>query len=910
MLTSKEIRESFLKFFENKNHKRVPSAPVVPFEDPTLLFTNAGMNQFKDVFLGKGRREYSRAVDTQKCIRAGGKHNDLEDVGMDGRHHTFFEMLGNWSFGDYYKSEAIKWAWELLTEVWKLPKDKLWATVHHTDDEAKKYWETNTDIDKSHILIFGDKDNFWEMGQTGPCGPCSEIHYDFTENGCDEKDVNSDNDSVIEIWNLVFIQYNRDENGELHPLPQRHVDTGMGLERIVRVIQGKGNNYEIDIFTDIIDEIKSLTGKEYTGDNIPVFNTIADHIRCLCFAIADGAIPSNEGRGYVLRRILRRASRLGRKLGYGKPLLYLLVDKVGEIYNDIFPELSEKSELLKEVILSEEKSFHATLDKGLELFNQVCEKLSKSGEKIFPGDKAFKLYDTYGFPIDLTQIISREKGLIVDMDKFNEEMEIQKDRARNARKNDSVQIDLDRVSLEKEIEGLELTYNPYHSKNETLEVEIVKVINDFENGTSIVIFKNNPLYAEGGGQISDLGVLKAGNYSLPVINVADKFFVYVKNDNKNVIPLGKASVKFDIERRHLIQKNHSATHLLHQALQIVLGGHIKQMGSLVTDEYLRFDFPHFKKVEKSELSQIEKIVNMKIKDSSDVQVLTDVPISEAQKIPNVKMFFGETYGSEVRVVKMGGDFSAELCGGTHVSNTSDIGFFIITKEESVSSGVRRIFAKTGTGALNHLKEAFEKYGKELSTLPGKYTDKIHDKLISLKNKFYNASHSDVETFETITESLREMSTEIHELKKQYEEEKKSEAKKAFKESLQNTFKLIDEMVSGAKDFEGFKILYSKLDLSSNEELMEVGERLQAKLRNGIGLIAAVINGKINLVCSVSENLIKEKKLHAGKIAGAVAKELGGGGGGKPNLASAGAKDVNRLDEVLGNFENILKNFIS
>ena len=423
MLTTKEIRESFLKFFEDKNHTRVPSAPVVPFDDPTLLFTNAGMNQFKDVFLGKGKREYTRAVDTQKCIRAGGKHNDLEDVGMDGRHHTFFEMLGNWSFGDYYKGEAIQWAWELLTDVWKLPKERLWATIHYTDDEAKLFWETKTDIDKSHILVFGDKDNFWEMGQTGPCGPCSEIHYDFTENGCSEKDVNADNDSVVEIWNLVFIQYNRDENGELHPLPSKHVDTGMGLERIVRVLQKKSNNYEIDIFTTIIDKIKSLTGKNYTGDNIPVFNTIADHIRCLCFAIADGAIPSNEGRGYVLRRILRRASRLGRKLNFEKPLLYLLVDTVSGIYEDIFPEVKEKSELIKEIILSEEKSFHATLDKGLELFNQVSEELAKTNEKIFPGDKAFKLYDTYGFPIDLTQIIAREKGMTVDMDKFNEIIE-------------------------------------------------------------------------------------------------------------------------------------------------------------------------------------------------------------------------------------------------------------------------------------------------------------------------------------------------------------------------------------------------------------------------------------------------------------------------------------------------------
>lgn len=910
MLTTKEIRESFLKFFEDKNHTRVPSAPVVPFDDPTLLFTNAGMNQFKDVFLGKGKREYTRAVDTQKCIRAGGKHNDLEDVGMDGRHHTFFEMLGNWSFGDYYKGEAIQWAWELLTDVWKLPKERLWATIHYTDDEAKLFWETKTDIDKSHILVFGDKDNFWEMGQTGPCGPCSEIHYDFTENGCSEKDVNADNDSVVEIWNLVFIQYNRDENGELHPLPSKHVDTGMGLERIVRVLQKKSNNYEIDIFTTIIDKIKSLTGKNYTGDNIPVFNTIADHIRCLCFAIADGAIPSNEGRGYVLRRILRRASRLGRKLNFEKPLLYLLVDTVSGIYEDIFPEVKEKSELIKEIILSEEKSFHATLDKGLELFNQVSEELAKTNEKIFPGDKAFKLYDTYGFPIDLTQIIAREKGMTVDMDKFNEEMEIQKDRARNARKNDSVQIDKDKVSLEEQIKGLDISYDPYDSKGENINVEIVKVINDSENDISIVIFRNNPLYSEGGGQISDLGTLNINGLSLPIINVTDKYFVYVKNPEKKEIPLGNATIKFDYERRQAIQRNHTATHLLHYALQKVLGSHIKQMGSLVTDEYLRFDFPHFKKPEKEELGQIEKIVNQKIKEALQVNVLNDIPISEAQKIPNVKMFFGDTYGSLVRVIKVGDGFSSELCGGTHVSNTNDIGLFIITKEESVSSGVRRIFAKTGKEALNLIKDNFEKIESELNSLPDKYVNEIREEMISLKDKFISTPYGDADTFSSIADRQREMNLEISRIKKQYEEEKKSEAKKAFKENLQNTLKILDEQILNAKDYDGFRILSIEMNLSGMEELKEVGEHLQSKLRNGVGVVATVVDGKINIVCSVSDNLIKEKNLHAGKIVGAVAKELGGGGGGKPNLATAGAKDINRLKAVLDNFENILKTFIS
>jgi len=909
VLTSNQIRNTFLKYFESKNHKIVPSSPVVPYDDPTLLFTNAGMNQFKDIFLGKGKRNYTRAVDTQKCIRAGGKHNDLEDVGMDGRHHTFFEMLGNWSFGDYYKSEAISWAWELLTKVWKLPKERLWATVHYTDDEAKVYWEKNTNIDKSHILIFGDKDNFWEMGQTGPCGPCSEIHYDFSENGCKEEDINSDNDSVVEIWNLVFIQFNRDENGELHPLPAKHVDTGMGFERIVRVLQNKNSNYEIDIFQTIIEKIKTITGCEYYGDNIPLFNTIADHIRCLCFAIADGAIPSNEGRGYVLRRILRRASRLGRKLHFEKPFLYLLVDTVADIYRDIFPEVSAKSSLIKEIILSEEKGFHTTLDKGLELFNEIYDRLNASGEKIFPGDEAFKLYDTYGFPIDLTQIIAKEKGLTVDMEKFNEEMETQKERARNARKDDSVQVDLNAKFLEDEIKGLDITYNPYDSKSESIEVEIIKSRYDKNNKISTVVFRDNPLYSEGGGQISDSGTLIINNKSYPIIKIPNKYFVYVKNDENENIPIGKAIIKFDLQKRLSIQRNHSATHLLHQALKDVLGNHIKQMGSLVTDEYLRFDFPHFKKLDKEEIKQIEKIVNSKIKESSKVEVLVDIPITEAEKIPNVKMFFGDTYGEKVRVIKMGNGFSAELCGGTHVSETGDIGIFKIIKEESISSGVRRIFAKTGNGAINLMKDNFNQIENELKSFPEKYTSEAANELKKLKNKFDIVNLQDTASLEEIFDAQDDLFSKIESIKVQYEDEKKAEAKKTFRDNLEKTFIKLDELIQSAKDFEGFKILCVKMELSDPKELKAIGERVQSKLRNGVGLIATVSNDKINLFCSVSDNLIRDKKLNAGKIVSAVAKELGGSGGGKPNFASAGAKDIKHLDEILNNFENILKTFL-
>jgi alanyl-tRNA synthetase len=744
LFSSKEIRSSFLKFFEECGHKIVPSSSVVPYEDQTLLFANAGMNQFKDVFLGTGSREYKRAADTQKCIRAGGKHNDLEEVGIDGYHHTFFEMLGNWSFGDYYKKEAIRWAWELLTSVWKMPKERLWATVYRTDDEAFKFWKSETDIDHSHILKFDEKDNFWEMGETGPCGPCSEIHFDATLNGCKLEEVNAGLEDVIEIWNLVFIQYNRDIKGELHPLPKKHVDTGMGLERVVRVLNNKKSNYDTDLFSPIIKRISEIVKKDYKGENVSPINAIADHIRALTFAISDGAMPSNEGRGYVLRRILRRALRLARKLDYNQPLLYELVDVVVDNFSDVFPELTDKKEFVKEVIKAEEESFNQTLDRGLELYNEVYERIKNENEKIFPGEDAFKLYDTYGFPIDLTQVIAREKGYEVDMKKFEEEMQKQKDRARAARKEDIVLADTQLFELDDNIKNQNPAYDPYEVTEKGVKTSLLQAKRIAGSDIEVLVLKENPFYSEAGGQVSDTGkIIFSDGYTLDVIDSKNSHFIYVKNyDHKNLFHKDVTAV-VDFSRRKAIQRNHSATHLVHEALRQVLGPHVKQMGSLVSEEYLRFDFPHFHKVESQQIKAIEDMVNSKIQENIKVETLEDISIDEANKIPNVKKFFGEKYGSKVRVVIMDERYSIEFCGGTHVSATDDIGLFKIVKEESISSGVRRIFAKTGEGIIDLIDEKILTIENIVSELPEKYAINFKMAMEEIRNGIKSADFKDI-----------------------------------------------------------------------------------------------------------------------------------------------------------------------
>lgn len=907
MIASKEIRKQFLEFFKEKGHTIVPSSPVVPYEDPTLLFTNAGMNQFKDVFLGLGSREYKRAVDTQKCIRAGGKHNDLEEVGIDGYHHTFFEMLGNWSFGDYYKKEAIRWGWELLTKVWKLPKERLWATIYKTDDEALELWKSETDIDHTHILRFGEKDNFWEMGETGPCGPCSEVHYDFSKDGCKAEDVNAGLEDVIEIWNLVFIQYNRDEKGELHTLPSKHVDTGMGFERIVRVINNKKSNYDTDIFEPILNEIVKITGAEYKGENISSINAIADHIRALTFAICDGAIPSNEGRGYVLRRILRRASRLARKLNYTNPLLFELVVPVINNFKEVFPELTEKKDFIINIIKSEEDSFNLTLDRGLELFNEIYNRIKNNKEKIFPGDEAFKLYDTYGFPIDLTHIIVREHGFEIDMTKFEEEMNKQKERARAARKDDVILASTKSFELEEKIKNQNPIYNPWELKKEGVKTKLLKAERLANSDLEVLVLKDNPFYSEAGGQISDTGKLVfSDGYELDVIDSQNNHFIYVKNsDHKNIFHKDVIA-KVNFNKRKAIMRNHSATHLLHEALRQVLGSHVKQMGSLVTNDYLRFDFPHFKKLDAEQIIAIEDLVNSKIQDSIAVQTLVDISIEEANKIPNVKKFFGDKYGSKVRVVTMDEKFSVEFCGGTHVGNTRDIGLFKIVKEESISSGVRRIFAKTGEGILDLIEDKLSRIENVLSELPEKYSNNFQIAIKEIRNNLVDADFKDIAFMNKMLEYLDSTIKSLHVLREKYIEEKKQNEKKLLKQNLNKIFEELDKLISDSPVHNGVKIVASKFDISNADEFKEIGEKLREKILNGVGIIASVIGGKINLVCTVSDNLIKEKNLNAGKLISTVAKELGGGGGGRPQLATAGGKDIEKIDLVLENFINDIK----
>ncbi|MBS1518395.1 MAG: alanine--tRNA ligase [Bacteroidetes bacterium] len=897
-MKSNEVRKSFLDFFRDKGHTIVPSSPVVPVNDPTLLFTNAGMNQFKDVFLGTGKREYSRAADTQKCIRAGGKHNDLEEVGNDGYHHTFFEMLGNWSFGDYYKKEAIVWAWELLTDVWKLDKKRLWVTVFETDEEAFEIWSSETDVDPSHILRFGEKDNFWEMGETGPCGPCSEIHYDNTDNGCKAEDVNAGIEEVVEIWNLVFIQYNRKKDRELELLPKKHVDTGMGFERIVRVLQKKNSNYETDIFLPLIKKISEITGKEYKGKNIPSINAIADHIRCLTFAISDGAIPSNEGRGYVLRRILRRASNHASKLDFNEPILYRLVDTLIDIFGGVFPEIISKKDFTKEVIKAEEESFHLTLERGIKLFNEIAGSLSDT--KIFPGVEAFKLYDTFGFPLDLTQVMAREIGLKVDILRFEEEMEKQKERGKSSRKETAYEF----TGSDLHIENTgDVKYDPYEVKDEEFFTEMV--IPDPEK--NIIVLKTNPFFSESGGQISDTGIIETS--SGRILNVVDSKKNFLITDITSAADLkeGEVKVVLNRDRRNSVERNHSATHLLHEALRRILGDHIKQHGSLVSDEYLRFDFPHFHKVSDEQVKDIEELVNSKISEEIEVYTDVDISIEKANRIPNVKKLFGEKYGDKVRVVHIDDSFSVEFCGGTHVSNTSDIGLFKIIKEESIASGTRRIFARTGKGIIKYLSERISDIDKISEELPEKYTSDLRSALITLNGKISGADFRDIELMRKLIDLQDNSLATLIELKDKYSEERKNAEKELLKKNVEIIFGKIDKITETAEQENGVTVIASKIEAGNTEEFKEIGEYLRRKVNNGVALIAAVIDGKINLVCSVSDNLVKEKNYSAGKIISKVARELGGGGGGKPHLATAGAKDLNKLQEVLDRFETYLEN---
>jgi len=941
-MTSKEIRQQFLDFFKNKDHRIIESAPVVPYDDPTLLFTNAGMNQFKDVFLGQGTRDYKRAADTQKCIRVSGKHNDLEEVGRDTYHHTFFEMLGNWSFGDYYKKEAITWAWELLTDIWKLPKERLWATVYRTDDESFDIWQNETDINPEHILRFDEKDNFWEMGEVGPCGPCSEIHINISDDYNNPKWVNAGVPECIEIWNLVFIQNNRDKEGKLHDLPEKHVDTGMGFERIVAVLQNKSSNYETDIFSPIIDRISKLAGLNNRNNKETVaVQVIADHIRTLAFAIADGATPGNEGRGYVLRRILRRAARFGRNLDFNEPFLFKLVDVVVKSMADVFPEIKTNQDNIKKIIRAEEVSFNATLDRGIELFEQISKKAeekakAKEVKPFITGEDVFKLYDTFGFPVDLTNVMAEEKGMTIDEDRFDELMAEQKKRARGATKN---RLENANVNI-KNLDGFDLssagqTKFTGYSELDTV-AKIIGVKN--EDDISLLIFDKTPFYVEAGGQIDDNGKMTINGTSFEIFDLTkidDKVIHYVKNPERVDFKIGtEVELNVSEERRWDIMRNHSATHLMNAALREVLGNHVQQSGSYVGPDRLRFGFTHYQRLTQEEIQKIEEIVNEKINEKVERVQLANTPFDEAKKM-GALMFFGDKYGDKVNVIKFG-EFSKEFCGGTHVLNSSDIKYFKIVSESSIASGVRRIEAVTGFGVVKYLEE-LEKNISDLNSKVDKTAaciQKLQDKLSDsdqgrevineisdddsstqneelekLKKEFSSddpVNIDEIKQFIFVQENLRQkLSVELERLndKKRKLEKKNSEL------DLKSKLGGINEIINSPTDINGINLFRGKVDAANMDELKSLGDELRNKMNSGVGALISAFDEKVGIVCVVSDDLIKDKNIKAGDIVGSVAKIVGGGGGGRPHLATAGGRDISKIDEALSGVEEIVNKLL-
>ena len=863
MYTAKEIRQQFLDFFASKGHTIVPSAPMVIKNDPTLMFTNAGMNQFKDIFLGNTTPKMKRATDSQKCLRVSGKHNDLEAVGHDGRHHTMFEMLGNWSFGDYFKAEAISWAWELLTDVYKIDKSKLYATVFEgsseddtaLDDEARQAWLKL--MPEDHIILGNKHDNFWEMGDTGPCGPCSEIHIDLRT---DEeiaripgKDlVNTDNDQVIEIWNLVFMQYNRKADGSLEPLPAKNIDTGMGFERLCMVLQGKTSNYDTDVFSGMISKIEELSGHKYheNGKTEVAMRVIADHIRAIAFSIADGQLPSNVKAGYVIRRILRRAVRYGYTfLGFDEPFLCALIPQLVSDMGEAYPELGRQQKLIESVIREEEMSFLKTLDRGIRLMDDYVAK--NASTKTIPGEDAFVLYDTYGFPIDLTELIASEKGYTVDMEGFAKELQKQKDRARNATANEFG----DWVVFH---EGEEEAFLGY----DNLELEGVKLLKQRtvkqKNKTMFqLVFDRTPFYAEMGGQVGDTGVIVSeSGEQIRILNT-------VKENNLTIhiaerIPADSTqtfTLKVDASRRLRITANHTATHLLDYALRETLGTHIEQKGSFVGPDYFRFDFSHFAKVTDEELRKVEHRVNEMIRADYPLQEKRDTTMEEANAMGAIALF-GEKYGDRVRVVRFGD--SVELCGGTHAASTGRIGFFKIVSESAIAAGVRRIEAVTGEAAEDIL-------------------DTLSDTIKGIRTMFNNAPD--------VAAAVAKLINENSDAKKKIEEYAKEKAA-AFA-------KVISE---NAQEINGIKVVKFSRD-ADPAMLREAAAILQKEVENFVFAAAFCHEGKPQLVLMYSNDLVAAGHSAANDIREA-ARFIQGGGGGQPILATAGGRNADGLQAAL------------
>lgn len=864
-MKASDVRQQFLDFFEQKGHKIVQSAPIVVKNDPTLMFTNAGMNQFKDYFLGNKVPKDRRVADTQKCLRVSGKHNDLEEVGVDTYHHTMFEMLGNWSFGDYFKEDAIAWAWELLTEVYKLPKDRLYVTVFEgdkadqldADEEAAEMWKKH--IATERILYCDKKDNFWEMGETGPCGPCSEIHMDLRPESerkkIDGKSlVNKDHDQVIELWNLVFIQYNRKADGSLENLPEKHVDTGMGLERVARAIVLKSSNYDTDLFMDSIHKLEEISGKKY-GENEQVdiaFRVIADHVRAVSFTIADGQLPSNEKAGYVVRRILRRAIRYGYSfLELERPFIYQLVDVLIKNFGSVFAELQEQKGFVAKVIEQEEKSFLNTLNKGLKLFDQY----SKDGKENISGVHAFELYDTYGFPIDLTELLAREKGIEVDLDGFNSELQKQKERSRaDAQKTSGDWIVLHEDEQEEFIGYDQLEAQVKITRYREVEAKGKKRFH--------LVFNYTPFYAESGGQVGDKGVLigSENEEKVGIIDTQKENNLIIQVSEK--LPENVAQIfvaKVNQEKRELTTFNHSATHLLHAALKEVLGEHVNQKGSLVNEKYLRFDFSHFQKVEEEELARIEQLVNDKIWQAIDLDEKRDVPFQQALSF-GATALFGEKYGDVVRVITFDPNYSIELCGGTHVKNTAHIGLFKITSESAVAAGVRRIEAITNVAARAYLKDQ-ETLLEEVRSLLGNP--------------------------QQVTKGVEALKHENAKLKEQIE---------AFE--LAQLEDLKSNLIANVVSQKGVNTVVSSIKVANAGLVKDLAFQLKNEVENLFAVLVANAGGKPNITIIMSDELVGEKGLNAGQLVREWAKAIKGGGGGQPFFAQAGGSDINGLDSAL------------
>lgn len=870
-MTGNDARKIFLDYFKKHNHHLVRSSSLVPQDDPTLLFVNAGMVQFKRVFTGDEKREYSTAVTAQKCVRAGGKHNDLENVGYTARHHTFFEMLGNFSFGDYFKEKAIDFGWDLLTNGYGFDKDKLWVSVFHEDDEAYNIWKDQVGVPEEKIIRLGEKDNFWAMGDTGPCGPCSEIHIDRgIEFGCGSKDcaVGCDCDRWLELWNLVFMQFEKDEQGELHPLPKPSIDTGLGLERVISVLQGVPTNYDTDLFVPIMEKVGELANKKrHESDQVEVaMKVIADHSRAAAFLICDGVLPSNEGRGYVLRRIMRRAIRYGRSIGLVKPFLHETVQTVFTIMDEAYPELKESSAFILNVVKNEEEKFLETLETGMKLLEATINEI-KSGKEtsqkrsVIPGKVIFKLYDTFGFPVDIIVDHVKHMDIDLDMDGFNEAMAEQKARSKSTKKFTGVGDAYKALTSA----GVKTAFEGYGSIEGKSEVLIIvkddKEVTAAKQGDAIeIVTASTVFYAESGGQAGDAGIFENENCVIRITDtVKDPTGIFI---HKGVVQKGEAkkgdsfALKVDTKKRQDTASNHTATHLLQSALRKVLGDHVKQSGSLVTDTRLRFDFTHFSSISLQELQDIENEVNLRIRENHPVET-KEMNMDDAVKT-GATALFEEKYGDVVRVVSQG-DFSSELCGGTHASRSGDIGLFKILSEGGIASGTRRIEAATGQAALD-------------------YIHKEQGLIESIAGLLKGAKEDVASKVETLLKDKKNLEKELESLK----------AKMASKsvENIDDAIRLVN----------GVKVISKRVQIENPSQLRDLADKFKTKIGSGVVLLGTESNGKVLLISIVTDDLTKKYK--AGDIVKAAAKIVGGGGGGRPDMAQAGGTKPENLDQAL------------